>query len=240
MRPVGIDLSKYDLSFNPKSASLKADFVIQRVGYGGFWGTQNKDERFDALLPGVMDVPVRGGYWYLSSHSNWKKQADYYLEKVAGIDYHFHCVDFESDYNDLSVDFGAACVEWMRYVKDNSGKRVALYANRSHYDEFLAPDYRVKEFPLWISSPVTADPQVTQPPMPKKRSDWTIWQYVWTVPDARLWGVGRPQSIDLNVWNGTIDDMLAFCGISDAPASLPTRDECIDDLLHKSGYNWTN
>jgi GH25 family lysozyme M1 (1,4-beta-N-acetylmuramidase) len=215
MRACGIDLSKYDLSFSPSLATKKADFVIQRVGYGGFWGTVNKDEAFDKLLPGVLEVPIRGSYWYLSSHPNWMRQADFYLETMGTIPYHFHCVDFESAYNDMSIDFGAECIEFARYVKEETGKPVLLYTNRSLYDELLAPDYRARDIPLWISSPVgiTVDPQFTQPPMPRKRADWALWQYTWTVANAKAWGVGRPTSLDVNVFNGTVADMRLWLGM---------------------------
>jgi GH25 family lysozyme M1 (1,4-beta-N-acetylmuramidase) len=227
-RAVGIDLSKYDLVFNPKTATIKSDFVIQRVGYGGFWGTMNKDEKFDILLPGVMEVPIRGGYWYLSSHSNWMKQADFYLEQVAGLDYHFHNVDFEIAFNDLSIDFGAECVEFVRYVAKETKKPSLIYTARSYYDDFIAPDYRAKDIPLWISSPVGAsvDPQTYPTPLPSKRVGWDIWQYTWSIADAKAWGVGRPKSIDLNVFNGTVEEMRAWLNLDvDMPPVLEPTDE---------------
>lgn len=34
MRPVGIDISKYQLTFNPNAATKNIHFVFQRTGYG--------------------------------------------------------------------------------------------------------------------------------------------------------------------------------------------------------------
>lgn len=61
-RAHGIDISKYDKFFNPETATAQLDFVIQRISYG-----IRQDEAFGDLVDGVMRVPIRGGYHYLSS-----------------------------------------------------------------------------------------------------------------------------------------------------------------------------
>ncbi len=54
-RAHGIDISKYDLSFDPAKATGQLDFVIQRVSY-----RTTRDELFLKLLPGVLKMPIRG------------------------------------------------------------------------------------------------------------------------------------------------------------------------------------
>lgn len=234
MRATGIDVSKYDKWFDPKQSIHQIDFVIQRVGYGGSLGGCVKDEKFNVLYPAVREIPIRGGYWYINSHVNWKRQADFYLESVLGKEYHFHDCDFESDYNEMSLGFGSEAMEWINYVAIETKQKVLQYSNASCYDAYLSWDKRTKNVPLWMAWPnEPIDEQTTEPYLPKKRKakDWTFWQHSYNNLVGHEWGVGSAD-VDLDVFNGTVADLRTWLGLDvvTPPDNTPTDAEKLSTL----------
>jgi len=72
------------------------------------------------------------------------------------------------------------------------------------------------------------------PALPAGLSAWDMWQY-----SSRIRTPNDATHYDYDVFAGSIDDLRAKCGLASATVPvLPTRDECIDDLLEKSGYKW--
>ena len=211
-RATGIDISHYDVSFNPPAIG-GPQFVCVKAGYGN---GLTKDPLFDALMPGVLKVPVRGAYYYLNSGVDWKAQAVHFLSIISGRDFHYFVCDFEGTFNVLSVGFAAAAMEWCNYVKTQTGKPVVIYSNISTYQDYLSKDSRAKTYPLWIAWPPdpSPDPQIANPRMPAARSDWAFWQYSFgehnTFGAAN--GVGRT-GVDVDVYNGTLDQLRAWLGL---------------------------
>lgn len=219
-RAHGVDVSKYDKFFRPETATGQLDFAIQRIGYGIFM-----DEAFDILAEGVMRVPIRGGYHYLSSGVSWQAQADVFLKNVEGFDYHFFVCDFEGYYNKLSLVFAYEAYRWIQYIANHTKKKVLLYTNPSHYDEYIAPS--AKEFKinwdavdLWLGQYwFTPDPN-KQPGLPKSRKSWNLWQYT-SNGDGTKYGMARSAACDLNVFNGSVADMRAWLGLGNSPVPPP-------------------
>jgi GH25 family lysozyme M1 (1,4-beta-N-acetylmuramidase) len=240
-RSVGIDISKWDVSFDPSLATTPIDFVIQRAAFG-----LTKDSIFDALHVGVDKVLLSGAYQYMLSSISWKTQADAFLSIVNGKGFNFYVCDFEDNsltarimaeldsrravrseflaelrvikeqQSLLSIDFAAAAMEWCYYVKTQTGKPVVIYSNISTYQEFLSKDSRSKNYPLWIAWPPTPmpNPQTSNPLMPTSRSDWKIWQYSFGEHNTfgKANGVGRT-GVDVDVFNGTVNEMRAWLGL---------------------------
>jgi GH25 family lysozyme M1 (1,4-beta-N-acetylmuramidase) len=230
MRATGIDISKWDVSFSPPLIG-GPQFVIQRASYG-----LTQDPLFEQLYTGVVKVPVRGAYHYMSSGFTWTGQANFFLDTVKAKDYHFYVCDFEGTYNVLSVDFAAAAIEWMRHIQSATGKKVLIYSNISTYQDYLSKDSRIKEFPLWIAWPPTPipDPQTTNPRLPiigwtarlmsligRSPLTWTFWQYSFGEHNmfGKANGVGRT-GCDVDVFNGTYEELCNWAGVN-APAPIP-------------------
>jgi hypothetical protein len=213
MNAQGPDISYYDISFNPSRAVEEIDFVIQRVGYGGADGKIYPDPKYDLLFEGVQQIPLRGGYWYYSTSSDWKKQADKYLELIEGRGFLFHAIDLESGFNNLSPYSSCFCAKWLDYVEKETKQRVILYTNLSLYDMY-GWHYCAK-YPLWLAWyrlwPFASPNKPIALPKKRTSGQWHIWQWSselnqgLTRPSPR-WGCGA-NKIDLNVFNGTVDDM---------------------------------
>jgi GH25 family lysozyme M1 (1,4-beta-N-acetylmuramidase) len=220
-RAFGLDISKYDLRY---SAIVRpVDFVIQRASYG-----LKRDERFEALWTDTRSVPIRGAYHYFNTGVPWKAQADHFLDVIAGRDFHFLALDYETYYNNLNAASAAEARQIMSHLRSETGKQVLLYCNPNVYENYLRPygDW-MAEWPLWISqwySKWWFANRATGPRLPKERSDWAFWQYggdyqhptgLWSVPgynEGAQWGVGA-KHVDLDLFNGSPADLRAWVGI---------------------------
>lgn len=209
-RAKGIDISKYDEYFHPENAIHQIDFVIQRAGYG-----MVRDEKFDVLFTGVQQIPIRGAYHYMSSSVPWQDQADRFLEHVLGRGFSFYACDFERYYNNLNEHFTKETRSWMEYVNDQSGKPVLLYTNVDMYTNYLLPygDW-MKDWNLWLAwYPYTlSDIDTMMPYLPVGRSQWSFWQYTDRGKGIE-YGLKRPNAGDLDVYNGTVEDLYLWLGI---------------------------
>lgn len=218
-RAHGLDLSKYDLYFKPEEATGQLDFVVQRVSYG-----ITRDEAFMNLVGGVMDVPIRGGYHYLSSWQSWRLQADKYLEYVAPYEYHFHNCDFESAFNTMSFAYARMAWDWIHYVEDKTGKPTLLYTSPSLYNQWIRPTQRIVDWntvDLWTAQWFNAPNPNGTPTMPIGRTaGWKLWQYT-DRADGRLYGVARPAACDLDVFNGTVEQMKGWLNVNSEPIPQP-------------------
>jgi len=222
-RAHGVDLSRWDVSFDPAKATGKIDFAIMKASEGNF-----RDSKFMEIWAGVKKLPIRGAYHYLRSGLGWQVQADFFLSVVKGLDFHLYAMDFEGTGNTMGAAFADTAHRWMDYVARKTGRMVILYSNPSHYDADLHPygDW-MKDYPLWIAHYFYNPSPDKNPSLPRfrKPGDWSIYQYASerNFPGhAREYGT-PVTSIDLNVFNGTVDEMRHWLKLDQvvAPVTQP-------------------
>lgn len=223
-RAIGIDISKWDVSFEPNKATKPINFIIQRATLGFQSGKIDKDEALDKLYEGVKKIEIRGAYGYLSSHSNWKAQADFFLNVVKNYDYQFYACDFESAYNDMSAKFSQDANLWMNYVAKETNKKVLFYTNKSLYDSFGW--LYCSEWPLWYAQYWSFPLLYKNPSLPKKRTsgEWSLWQWASELNykgHSKEYGCGA-FSVDINDFNGTVADMQDWLSNTTPPPPPPT------------------
>lgn len=220
-RAHGLDISKYDLFFRPEEATGQLDFVVQRISY-----RTTRDEAFDTLIGGVLSVPIRGGYHYLNSDTDWKRQADKFIEYVSPYKYHFFVCDFEGAFNVLSMDFANRAWNWIHYVQDKTGVTNLLYTSPSLYKDWIFPSQNKfginwNSVPLWQAQWLhTPNPNGTPSKVSGRISGWNLWQYT-DKGNGKLYGVSRPTACDLDVYNGTVEQMKEWLKIDTTPTITP-------------------
>ena len=212
-RAKGVDLSHWDEWFNPDAGKEHSDFAIFKLTEGTGW----IDPLVDEIWQGVKKALIRGGYHYIRSGMGWTAQAANYLNIAARYSLHFHVVDLEGIGNTYSPTFFADTRRWIDHVRAQTGQKVLLYTNISTYKEFAASiklqysdaDQWLNDLELWIAYPSTL---LLSPPLPTGRSTWTLWQVSWTAE-----GYGTGTLADLNVFNGDLEQMKAWAGITQPP-----------------------
>lgn len=214
MRATGIDISHWSGKYTYKPID---SFVIIKATDGTY-----QDDKFAINMPEVTKAPVRGAFHYMRSGTDWTMQANAFITAVKDWDLHFYVCDYEETGNIMSKTFAAMVYEWMNYVQMQTGKPVLLYTRASLYDQLYDWDNRVKAFYLWLANyPFNADPQNGTPRLPvRPYQGWKIWQYSGDVAPGAPHGV-ESASVELDVYNGTLDEMKAWLGVGSVTPPLP-------------------
>lgn len=212
MRAHGADISKYQIRYQP---GIPLDFIIQRVSYG-----LRVDESFGQLYDDIQCVPVRGAYHYFSSGATWQAQRDHYLELVHDKDYHFHNCDMEKAYNNFNDMFVLGNFRWVIDVIKETKKPCLLYTNTSGYKEaqVMIPPEDLAQLELWIAQywlNVSPNNNPGMSGLKRDKNDWRFYQYT-DRGDGKAYGV-KSEAIDLDVYNGTVEDLYKWLGIHEQP-----------------------
>lgn len=245
---IGVDVSKYNLGWNPDKAIKPIYFVIQRAGYGSQYGGAKADEQFDAINTQVQKIPIRGAYWYYSSWNPWKIQADKFLSIVNNKRFHFLCLDYEKSFNTLNARTIAEASEFVKYVKAQTGKSCLFYFNPDTYKTSIKPygytnwlnkqDLWVAQYPYSLGQ----TPLSTKPSIPTEITSWKFWQYgggniAFTAGySAGADYGGGLKGIDLNYFNGTEEELERFAGTETepippaTPQTFPWKYRILDDI----------
>lgn len=233
-RAHGLDISKYDLTFDPSKSVNQLDFVVQRASY-----RVTKDEAFDTLNPGVQQVPIRLAYHYLNSDTGWEAQADKFLSVVDGKNFHAYVCDFEDSFNVMSPTFAKMAWDFCKKIVVTTGKRCMVYTNFYHYKDYLVPSqaqYGINWnlVDLWIAQYWNVpDPNAVPNLPPGRTSGWSMWQYT-AKADGTTYGAGRSTACDLDVFNGDVPTMRTWLGI-DNPTPPPSNNPVADFSLTLNG-----
>jgi len=247
MRAHGIDFSKYALDWiMPVEANI--DFAIQRTSWG-----LHKDEKYENHSKRMNQVECRMAYHYYSSAVPWFAQYELFIDLVNNnphTTYHGVWVDFEEGYNELTRRTAYEFAEFIRYLRKGFDGKVGGYCNRDTYTTklayYLSNDW-LSDVPLWLAVPIEPIIYISksdvlegtrEPPwgywvgglyrkLSRPKGLWDLWQYSWRGDPAELGIIGK-KAVDVNVFNGTVDDLKAWLKIDGTPQPPPPELECKD------------
>lgn len=231
-RAHGIDISKHDKGFNPSNTNKQLDFIAQRTSY-----RLTKDELFDAMVPFVMQVPIRIAYHYYnfgySGDGTWQDQVNFMASIIRGFPFHATAWDFEGAYNVLSRQAAVNSYYAIKELEQKTGMPSFLYTSLSLYNEYIYPTIASdglnwNSVPLWLAQwLLTPDPN-KNPSTPKGRAGlalpWDIWQYTDKGDD---YGTVRNYPTDLNVYNGTVGEMMTRLNVDGETPPPPTNGDVV-------------
>ena len=203
----------------------------------------------------VSQVPVVIGYHYMRSYWSANAQVDAFLEVAEKYPVHGFTVDFEKRGNVRGKEYALKTLDVMDQLREIM--RTVLYSGRYDlqdwmYDWTKFPVEDPETYPLHIAqypykgwnatlgSQVRnmdmSDGVVWSPVLPAGIVDWVEWQYsadgnkqgpIYGLPKPNWWTI---PAIDLNVFNGTVQDMRVFWGVDqeDPDPVLPALVNCDD------------
>lgn len=205
----GIDVSYYqgDIDWN----AVKADgwqFAITRINHSDFM-----DPKFDTNWAAIKEVGmIRGAYQYFEPGEDVAYQAQIVVDKLGmlGPGDLPAVIDVETTTGLGPAAVAAAVGEWLDIVEAGTGKRPIIYTGKYFWqDNVGSADYA--EYPLWHAQYPNACQGGPTPPgcgcanIADQWSDWAVWQYSSTGSVAGISG-----NVDVNVWKGTYEDLVAF------------------------------
>ncbi len=232
----GIDLSRWQPGYDPMVRPV--DFVILKASEGSTW----LDPKFDEHLA-VCDAAglLVGAYHYYRSGIPWRAQLDNFLRatqgkrlsKLLAIDYEYINNKLDASTDKELKAFYDALVQ--------RGYQPVIYTSHGEYMSMIARGAKWISDPsigMWIARWFERSYYYNYALGPGAAiTQWTkghcIWQYGgdyrdkagWEVPgtgEGAAYGVAGSYSVDLNVYNGTAEQMRADF---EAPEPLPVEAE---------------
>jgi|GEM_PF-1308498 len=223
-RAQGPDLSRWDGGFDPTKATQRIDFAFMKLTEGITY----VDSKVDEIWPGVKQVAVRGAYHYQRSGFSWLQQAKHFLNEAGKRDFHIFALDLEETNNIYDETFFSDTRRIIDYWRTQAPtKKVVLYINDSTYKQLyyslkrIYPDGAawLDKVDIWFAWPTKL---FSSPIVPLMRTTgWTFWQWAW---DGKGSEWGTLAATDINVFNGTREQLWAWAGITNQPAPQPEPD----------------
>ena len=194
-----------------KMKAAGANFCIFKATQGIYF----KDRVFLSMWDDASNL-IRGAFHFLDWSADAAKQAAHFVNTIAGHKLDFPpIVDFEYM---LNVPGSATTVAELRsfvnYVETNTGRIPMIYTSPSYWQEFGSTAIEWRRYPLWI-----ANYQVEKPKIPAPWLTHTIWQYT-SKGNGPTYGV-EAQGIDLDYFNGTLEDLHTFIDHPSPPPPPP-------------------
>jgi GH25 family lysozyme M1 (1,4-beta-N-acetylmuramidase) len=228
MRASGIDYSFWATDWK-LPVRTRVDFAIQRLG-----AAEWLDPRYENHAKRLGQAQIRGGYWYYYEQYNWAKQVDMFLDAANNHPHKLHMLwwDVEEGGNDFSNRERIAneTAESIRRLEERYDGLVGLYSNLDFYINYLQP-YLADHFakiPLWLAWPIHTKPLEyfrgdvepgwsvwrggNEIKMKRPKGSWFMWQVKFN-GDPDYYGIIDKKAVDVNVFNGTAQEMRECFGV---------------------------
>ncbi len=210
----GIDVSTYQGA--PNWTSVKSggiEFAIARISDG----TTHVDDQFARNWPAMKAAGIlRGAYQFFRPGEDPIAQADLVVSKLTaagGLQAGDLPVvmDMESADGVAPATIQANMHKWLDHVEQKTGRKPMIYTAN-----FMSGNIGTgfTAYPLWV-----ANYGATCPLMPSNFTQWKMWQYssTGTVP-------GISGSVDMDEFNGSLSQLVAFAGTPPPPPPPPPHD----------------
>ncbi|MEO8845616.1 MAG: GH25 family lysozyme [Kofleriaceae bacterium] len=217
----GMDVSYYDTSIDwPTVKAAGIDFAFIRVTDG----TQYQDPKFSEYWAGARAAGViRGAYQFFRPAEDPIAQADLMLSLMGPLQPGDlpPVLDVEVSGSLSTTEVAANVHAWVDHVTTAIGRVPIVYAGLYSWPT-LTGSADLTSSPLWIAQYTTA----ACPNIPSPWTKWMFWQHSDT---GAVDGVVSSQ-LDLNVFNGTLDQLMAFAGADVAPCgTIDATGGTVDD-----------
>jgi lysozyme len=217
MTILGLDISKWDGNWNAEKAKQAgANFVFIRASQATLTDSQFVSNWRKAKEAGLL----RGAYHYLDYTKTANDQADYFAGLLQSDPGELPPV---VDYEQVRTDNNPSiALNFLRGFLNRLSSRTELFAASkvkypiiytspgfwTQYGDQTDREYWIK-FPLWVAHWTTAAAPIVPAPWPM----WTFWQFTSKGP-GDVFGC-ESLSVDMNRFNGTLNDLLEFIGRRD-------------------------
>lgn len=206
----GVDVSYYQGSIDwsqAKGAGVK--FAIARVSDGATF----EDPKFAPNWSGMKAQGIiRGVYQFFRPGQDPIKQADLLVDTITKLGTQPTdlppVMDVETVDGQSTTTIRANMKKWLDRVEKRIGRKPIIYT-AAFMSSTIGTGWTA--YPLWV-----ANYGVTCPSMP---SDWTKWKIWQTSSTGKVAGI--PGNVDMDVWNGTLQELLDWANPPPPPPPPP-------------------
>ncbi len=233
MTILGIDISKWDGNWDAtKAKQAGATFAFIKASQATLTDPQfliNWQKAKDAGL-------IRGAYHYLDYTKSGVDQANYFADLLKNdpgelppvIDYELRRTDNNPS---AALGFLRDCLDQLtkrtELFEDASIKRPMIYTGPAFWVEYgdqTKRDYWI-QFPLWNAHWITSN----TPTVPLPWTMWQFWQFTAKGPGEAFGS--ESLSMDMNRFNGTLNELMEFAGIRIPVVNLNEKFEKIKEKV---------
>ena len=214
----GIDVSRFqgDINWN-QVAGAGVKFAWIQISRS----LTDIDAKFPYNWQHAKDAGIlRGAYQRFHPGQDVMAQAELFLNKLGPFQVGDlpPMLDVEDSDGLGATQIAAAVKQWMDYVEPRVGVKPLIYTGFYFWrDSVASADF--SDHPLWI-----ANYSATCPLVPDHWAKWTIHQYSSTVNIAGI----TANTVDVNKFNGTIDDLKALGAVPMCGDNACNGDETVD------------
>jgi lysozyme len=175
-------------------------------------GVSNTDAQFSTNWAGIRNAGlVRGAYHFFHPAQDPAAQADHFVQTVALSTGDLPPVlDVETADSASNSAVQSGVKTWLDTVAARTGVTPMIYASPGFWNGRFTGDF--SSYPLWI-----AQYGVPAPKIPNGWTNWNFWQYS---QSGKADGISG--SVDLDYFQGSMDDLHAFLGSGAVPVTSPS------------------
>ena len=220
----GIDVSYWNAGIDwPKVRATGQRFVFVKATES----TAYKDPTFDDNWLGAKSAGLlRGAYHFFRCNADARKQADSFIDYVKSFnDGELPPVlDIETHDGQRRDKILPAAKTWLDRVEAAFGKKPIIYSGKYFLQDYFSetgggPPTWAKDHALWLAQYPDQYVPGMEPFLPRGWFKWTFWQYS---DKGRINGINS--NTDLNVFNGTLDELYKFAGAQSlTETSVPAK-----------------
>jgi lysozyme len=185
---------------------------------------------------------LRGAYCFFHPNLDPVKQATRFISVVKAMNDDGelpHALDLEVTDGVSQDKIIANAKIWLDQVEQAFGRKAFIYSGVSFLEANFSvlgggPPPWAKDYPLWLAWYPNQYTDGMTPAMPRGWYSWTIWQY----GDKGVVN-GINAKVDMDLFNGTLDDLYKFSG-AQSPDQTPithdvTAGDSIESIANKYG-----
>ncbi len=213
----GIDVSYWQGSIDWDDVAADGiRFAFIRVSYG----LEIYDDRFPENWDGARDAGVvRGAYQYFLAGDDAEEQAWFLLDEMGPLedDDLPPVLDVENYGNHESQSTVRAGIEtWVDVITDEIGRPPLIYTSASAWSSMTGDMTPPRDAPLWVANWEADCPWVP--------SSWDAWEFWQTTDSGSVDGISG--AVDLDLYNGSLDDLRDWAGAGTSTAEDPCSADC--------------
>ena len=226
-RPKGIDVSRWQGVIDwPAVKSDGVSFAAIRATVGDFF----TDDQFEANWRGAKDNDIfRCAYHVLRPDDDAVAQIDRFESVVGEAGDLPHVLDVEVDGGQPNYIIRARTLASLQEIEQRFGRTPLVYTADWFWTPHIGDVDWADDYDLWVAHYYW--PEVTTPKIPAGWMGWRIWQHS---NKGTISGISA--SVDLNWFNGTMEDLIAYAGgTAPPPSPPPTLEKRVENLEKWAG-----